>query len=257
MRFGIEEKTEWEVVRELGEIIPSSLHFRTYVLDAFRRFGIIGIRRRSKLLPLERSGVMRHKSEVIMKSIKDYAEKFILNRRHSPSTTEIADAVGIARGTAYKYLVSMNEKGLIRYDGKQIITDRTEKASTELTSVAILGSVSCGSPLLEEEHIEEYVQLPVSLFGRGSFYIVRANGTSMVDAGISDGDLVLIRQAKDAEDGDIVVALVDNENTLKRFYRDLENHCIRLHPENKSMKDLIVPECEIQEVAVDVIKALK
>lgn len=106
MRFGIEEKTEWEVVRELGEIIPSSLHFRTYVLDAFRRFGIIGIRRRSKLLPLERNGVMRHKSEVIMKSIKDYAEKFILNRRHSPSTTEIADAVGIARGTAYKYLAS-------------------------------------------------------------------------------------------------------------------------------------------------------
>lgn len=215
------------------------------------------IRKRSKLLPLERSGVMRHKSEVIMQSIKDYAEKFILNRRRSPSTTEIADAVGIARGTAYKYLVAMNEKGLIRYDGRQIITDRTEKASTELTSVAILGSVSCGSPLLEEEHIEEYVQMPVSLFGRGSFYIVRANGTSMIDAGISDGDLVLIRQTKDAEDGDIVVALVDNENTLKRFYRDQENHCIRLHPENKSMKDLIVPECEIQGVAVDVIKALR
>ena len=200
---------------------------------------------------------MRHKSEVIMQTIKDYAENFYFTRRRSPSTTEIADAVGIARGTAYKYLVAMKDKGLIRYDGRKIITDRTEKASPEMTNVAVLGSVSCGRPLLEEEQIEEYVQLPVSLFGRGSFYIVRANGTSMIDAGISDGDLVLIRQTKDAEDGDIVVALVDNENTLKRFYRDPENHCIRLHPENKSMKDLIVPECEIQGVAVDVIKALR
>lgn len=123
--------------------------------------------------------------------------------------------------------------------------------------MAVLGSVSCGRPLLEEEHIEEYVQLPVSLFGRGTFYIVRANGTSMIDAGISDGDLVLIRQTKDAEDRDIVVALVEKENTLKRFYRDPENHCIRLHPENESMKDLLVTECEIQGVAVDVIKTLQ
>lgn len=184
---------------------------------------------------------MRHKSEVIMQSIKDYAEKFILNRRRSPSTTEIADAVGIARGTAYKYLVAMKDKGLIRYDGKQITTDRTEKTSMELTNMAVLGFVSCGRPLLEEEQIEAYVQLPVSLFGRGTFYIVRANGMSMIDA----------------EDGDIVVALVGNENTLKRFYRDPENHCIRLHPENKSMKDLLVTECEIQGVAVDVIKALR
>lgn len=156
---------------------------------------------------------MRHRSEVIMQTIKDYAENFYFTRRRSPSTTEIADAVGIARGTAYKYLVAMKDKGLIRYDGRQIVTDKTEKASPEMTNVAVLGSVSCGRPLLEEEQIEAYVQLPVSLFGRGSFYILRANGMSMIDAGISDGDLVLIRQTKDAEDGDIVVALVDNENT--------------------------------------------
>ena len=72
---------------------------------------------------------MRHKSEVIMQTIKDYAENFYFTRRRSPSTTEIADAVGIARGTAYKYLVAMKDKGLIRYDGRKIITDRTEKAS--------------------------------------------------------------------------------------------------------------------------------
>ena len=200
---------------------------------------------------------MRHKSEIIMQSIKDYAENFYLSRRRSPSTTEIADAVGIARGTAYKYLVAMKDKGLIRYDGKQIITDRTEKTNMELTNVAVLGSVSCGRPLLEEEQIEEYVQLPVSLFGRGSFYIVRANGTSMIDAGISDGDLVLIRQQNYADRGQIVVALVEDDATLKRYYPEPENNRVRLHPENSRMEDIYVDSCQIQGVAVKVLKDLE
>ena len=146
---------------------------------------------------------------------------------------------------------------MIQYDGEHIVTDKTEKTDVELTSVAILGSISCGIPQLEEERAEGFVSLPVSMFGRGEFFFLRAKGESMIDAGIDDGDLVLIRKQSEATDGQIVVALVENENTLKRFYMDKENHCIRLHPENKEMKDIIVASCEIQGVAVKVIKSLE
>lgn len=88
---------------------------------------------------------MRHKSTELMGTIKAFVEEYYKNYRHSPSTTEIANAVGIARGTAYKYLVAMNENGIIRYDGQQISTEQTEKVQTEFTSVALLGAVSCGS----------------------------------------------------------------------------------------------------------------
>ena len=98
---------------------------------------------------------MRHKSTELMGTIKAFVEEHYKNYRHSPSTTEIADAVGIARGTAYKYLVAMNENGMIRYDGQQISTEKTEKVQTEFTSVALLGAVSCGVPTLEEEDAEE------------------------------------------------------------------------------------------------------
>ncbi|WP_243089458.1 LexA family protein [Roseburia sp. AF12-17LB] len=109
---------------------------------------------------------MRHKSTELMGTIKTFVEEYYKNYRHSPSTTEIADAIGIARGTAYKYLVAMNENGMIRYDGQQISTEQTEKVQTEFTSVALLGAVSCGVPTLEEEYIEEYVSLPASMFFR-------------------------------------------------------------------------------------------
>ena len=199
---------------------------------------------------------MRHKSAERMGIIKAFVEDYYKRYRHSPSTTEIADAVGIARGTAYKYLVAMNENGMIRYDGQQISTEQTEKVQTELISVALLGPVSCGVPTLEEEYAEEYVSLPVSMFGNGTFFLLRASGESMIDAGIAPGDLVLVRKQSEATDGEIVVALVGNENTLKRYYVDTESHMIRLHPENKAMRDIIVPDCRIQGVAVKVIKNL-
>ncbi|MDO5519819.1 MAG: transcriptional repressor LexA [bacterium] len=200
---------------------------------------------------------MRYKSTELMNSIKEFVENYYIQNRHSPSTTEIANEVGIARGTAYKYLIAMDDEGMIQYDGEKIITDKTLKTDIELTNVVILGSISCGVPELEEEYAEGFVSLPVSMFGKGTFYFLRANGDSMIDAGINHGDLVLIRKQSEAKDGQIVVALIENENTLKRFYVDKENQCIRLHPENKKMKDIIVSTCKIQGVAVKVIKSLE
>ena len=201
---------------------------------------------------------MRHKSEETMELIIEFVEDYYIKNRRSPSTREIAQAVGIVKGTAYKYLVEMNDRGMIQYDGKQILTDKISKTNTEFTSAAVLGSISCGIPQLEEEYAEKIVSLPVAMFGKGDFYILRASGDSMVEAGIDDGDLVVIKKQSTAKEGQIVVALTDEStNTLKRFFPDKENHCVRLHPENKSMEDIIVHNCRIQGVAVHVIKALE
>lgn len=191
-----------------------------------------------------------------MKAICQYAEQYYLQTGISPSTTKIADAVGVSRGTAYKYLVAMNDNGMIEYDGKNIQTDVTRKLNTETSQTAIVGSVPCGSLQYEEENIEEYISLPTAIFGKGDFYILHASGNSMIDAGIDDGDLVVIRKQNYARDGDIVVALVENQNTLKTFYRDEQSRKIILHPENKSMDDIVVDDCYIQGIACHVIKAL-
>ena len=118
--------------------------------------------------------------------------------------------------------------------------------------------VPCG-PLSEEyECIDGYVRLPVSFVGNAKkCFLLTASGNSMIDAGINDGDLVLVRQQEEANYNDIVVALVDNEVTLKRYRPDNENGVIVLHPENKRMKDIVVDECKIQGVAIKVIKDLE
>ena len=199
---------------------------------------------------------MRSKNPELMNEIKEYTEGYYLQNRQSPSTTKIADAVGIARGTAYKYLVEMAKRNMIEYNGQDISTDVTRKYNTEQTQTPIIGSVPCGSPQYEEENIEEYVSLPTAIFGKGDFFILKASGQSMIEAGIDDGDLVVVRKQIEANEGDIVVALVDNQNTLKRYYRDDENKKIILHPENKKMKDIIVEECFIQGVACNIIKSI-
>lgn len=201
---------------------------------------------------------MRRKDPELMERIHDFVESFYFDNGRSPSTTEIGDAVGIARGTAYKYLVAMDERGLISYEDGNASTDRMRSLTSDVNPAAsVSGFVPCGTPQTIEASVEEYVPLPVSIFGSGELFIVRASRDSMIEAGIDDGDLVVVRKQETARDGDIVVALVNNENTLKRYYRDDELHCIRLHPENSEMEDILVyGDCFIQGVAQQVIKNL-
>ena len=129
-----------------------------------------------------------------------------------------------------------------------------ESRSTQ--SVPILGAVPCGSLTDVEEYIEGYVRLPETFIGNGKFYFLKASGNSMIGAGINDGDLVLIKQQTIANVGDIIVALVENEVTLKRLAYDEEQGCHYLHPENKRMKDIYPDRIEVQGVAVKVVKDL-
>lgn len=197
---------------------------------------------------------MRSKDPEIMKRIVDFVEAYHLDYNSSPSIRVIADGVGIGSTTVYRYLVEMNERGMICYDGKTIRNEKIDKSERGMIRTAVIGRIACGIPNLAEQHVEGYVNLPESLFGQGNFYILRASGCSMTEAGIDDGDLVVIREQNTAEDGQIVVALVDDEATLKRFFH--EGDRIRLHPENPRMKDIFVTDCRIQGVAVKVIHDL-
>ena len=199
---------------------------------------------------------MRRRNVELMNRIIEFAEQYYLENSSSPSVRTIADRFGIGVSTAYRYLLEMDQRGLITYDGKRISNDRIEKLNSNsgVIRAAVVGSIACGIPNLAEENVEEYVSLSRSMFGDGEFFILRANGESMIDAGIETGDLVVIRKQACAEDGQIVVALVEDEATLKRLYRDKGK--VRLHPENRAMDDIIVDDCIIQGVAVKVIKDL-
>ena len=202
---------------------------------------------------------MRSKSIELMNQIKEFAERFYIEEGRSPSTTEIAVEVGVSRGTAYRYIVEMAEKGLIEYDGSSITTEATRKYKGSGTSATILDcSVSCGPGLLEEQRILEYVRLPETVFGSGEMFLLRANGDSMVDAGIDDGDWIVVRKQNTAEEGDIVVALSDGLNNLKYFYKNKKKKCAILRSANavKNYKDIEVYDLQIQGIAQHVIKGL-
>ena len=175
----------------------------------------------------------------------------------SPSVYDIADLTGIPKSTVSRYLIYMKEHGMIEYEGRRnIVTKEAKKSSSGMVRVPLLGAVSCGIPSFAEENIEEYVRLPISLFGKGDFFLLRADGESMIEAGICDGDVVMIRQQNYADPGQVVVALMEDEATLKRYYPDPENRRVRLHPENRTMDDIYVDDCIIQGVAVKVLKDL-
>ena len=198
---------------------------------------------------------MRSKDKALMAAIEKFVSDYSDQTGISPTMQEVADGVGSSKATVQRYITQMCEDGIINYSGWRTMT--STKTKMQAVRVPVLGRIACGIPKFAEENIEEYVRLPVALFGKGNFFILRAYGDSMIEAGIDDGDLVLIRQQNTADEGQIVVALMEDEATLKRFYPEPENHRIRLHPENSRMDDIYVDNCEIQGVAVKVLKDLE
>lgn len=200
---------------------------------------------------------MRTKSEKTRCEIISAIDGYFFEHKRAPSINEISTLVGHSKSTVHGYLKDLNESGRIVYDGTTLATEAMRKADHAYTLAPILGAVACGAPQYEEENYEAYVALPEALFGKGEHFVLEAKGESMIEAGIEPGDYVVVRKQSTAEEGDIVVALVDNETTLKRFYRDEKRKCIRLHPENKDMTDIFVEKCYVQGVARHVIKKLE
>lgn len=200
---------------------------------------------------------MRTKDKELIDRIKVYIEDQYEQSGRTPSIRDIAGALEIGKSSVQRYLEYMVEQGILakgNYGYESIEQSRTERT----VSVAKLGYVPCG-PLSEEyECIDGYVRLPASFVGNAKkCFLLTASGNSMIDVGINDGDLLLVRQQEEANYNDIVVALVENEVTLKRYRPDRDRGVIILHPENKRMKDIVVDECKIQGVAIKVIKDLE
>lgn len=198
---------------------------------------------------------MRSKDKTLMAAIEKFVSDYTDSNGISPTMQEVADGVGSSKATVQRYIAQLCEEGILDYSGYRTMTSTKTKAAA--IRVPVLGTIACGIPKFAEENIEEYVRLPVALFGKGNFFILRAYGDSMIEAGIDNGDLVLIRQQNYADEGQIVVALMEDEATLKRFYPEPKKHRIRLHPENSRMEDIYVDNCEIQGVAVKVLKDLE
>lgn len=200
---------------------------------------------------------MQTKKQDLTNKIKHFIEEYYGQYGTSPTIRCIAENVGCSKSNVSIYIDYLKEQGIMEIGENGYETDVTKATDTKVVAVPKLGYVPCG-PLSEEyECIDGYVRLPASFAGNAkSCFLLTATGNSMIDVGINDGDLVLVRQQNEANYNDIVVALVENEVTLKRFRPDPENKRIILHPENKRMKDIVVKECKIQGVAIKVIKDL-
>lgn len=198
---------------------------------------------------------MKHRNRDSLDQIVSFVNAAYRKDHHSPSLRQISSGTGIPKTTLHRMLQTLADAGIIDYDGETVVTEQISKTSEETTPVGIIGSIPCGNLSLEEESIEEIVNLPTALFGKGDLFLLHASGDSMTGAGIDDGDLVLIRKQEEAQSGDIVVAYIEGEgNTLKR-YRQYGN-TIFLHPENPKYRDIPLLNCKIQGVAISVIKSL-
>jgi repressor LexA len=187
------------------------------------------------------------RQQEIFDFIKSYSARF----GYPPTVRDIGKAVGLASSsTVHAHLANLEKLGLLRRDpSKPRAIEMLDRAVEQVKSIVrpdglpLVGQVAAGSPVLAEENIEEYVNVPLLAGGDEGRFILRVRGESMIDAGILPDDYVVVRPQETAEDGEIVVALVGEEATVKRFFRE-EDH-IRLQPENASMEPIRTRDVQV------------
>lgn len=189
-----------------------------------------------------------HKDRDVQGEIYEFIRQEVLDKGYPPSVREICAKVGLSStSTVHSHLSKLEKKGLIKRDPTkpraiEIIKDPIAKK--EMVDIPIIGKVQAGQPILAVENIEDYFTIPLNFVrGNNDLFILKISGESMIEAGIYDGDLAIIEKNNYAENGEIVVALIENEATIKRFYK--ENGRIRLQPENHTMDPIIVDDCKI------------
>ena len=181
--------------------------------------------------------------------ILDYIKNEILKKGYPPTVREICETVHLkSTSSVHSHLETLEKNGYIRRDPTkpraiEICDDSFQMVRTEMVSLPVIGNVAAGQPILAEENIEEYFPVPAEMVPKGESFILNVRGDSMVNAGILNGDRVFVNQCSTANNGDIVVALIDDSATVKRFYREKDH--IRLQPENDYMDPIIVNDCEI------------
>ena len=193
------------------------------------------------------------------KAILKFIEKQVSKNGYPPSVREIGKAVDLkSTATVHGYLSSLEKKGYIKKesqkgrtlkllkggaDKNQISFDKEVYSSKEMVDVPVIGKITAGEPILAVENITDTFPIPLDFVGTGESFMLTVRGESMIEAGILNGDYILVRKQNTAENGEIVVALIEDEATVKTFYKEKDH--IRLQPENSSMDPIIVPNCQI------------
>ena len=181
--------------------------------------------------------------------ILDFMKDEILTKGFPPSVREICAAVNLkSTSSVFSHLEKLEKNGYIRRDPTkprtiEILDDNFNMTRREVVSVPVVGSVAAGQPLLAIQNIDSYFPIPAEYVPKGEAFMLHVKGESMIEAGILDGDTIIVQRCETARDGDMVVALVDDSATVKTFYKKSDH--IVLHPENSSMDDIIVPDCKI------------
>lgn len=191
-------------------------------------------------------GKITAKQQEILTYIKDE----ILRRGYPPAVREICEAVHLkSTSSVHSHLETLEKNGFIRRDPTkpraiEICDEGFQMIRSEMTSLPIIGNVAAGQPIFADENIENYFPVPAEIVPAGEpSFILKVRGESMVNAGILDGDQILVQSCKDAHNGQMVVALIDDSATVKTFYKE-DGH-IRLQPENDAMEPIIVNDCQI------------
>lgn len=195
--------------------------------------------------------------------VYDYIEQYIESKGFGPTVREICEAVNLSSpSTVHVHLKSLEDKGVIVRDPLKsrsiALPHKDETPSVGGLSfdnslrLPLVGRVAAGEPILAEENIEETITLPTELVGDSASFVLTVHGESMIEAGINDGDWIVIRQQQTAHNGEIIVALTEDGATVKRFYKEADH--IRLQPENSSMEPIIVRSCSIVGKVVAVMR---
>ena len=192
--------------------------------------------------------------------IFDFIRKYSATNGYPPTVRDIGRAIGLASSsTVHAHLSNLEKVGLLRRDPSkpraiELIADRARRAVDSPRRLPLVGRVAAGSPLLAEENVEEHVEVPEIAGGERGEYVLRVQGESMRDAGILEGDYVVVQPQDSAEDGEIVVALLGEEATVKRFFRETDH--IRLQPENPAMDPIRARDVELLGRVVGVCRRL-
>lgn len=196
---------------------------------------------------------MRTLNTVTLERMETFINEYQREHGLSPSYRQIMHGIGMTSlNLVQRYVLALERQGKIRRTnlGNIKIPDVLDVGKT--TPAPLVGQIACGQPNFAVENIEGSFALPQAIFGKGELFMLHAFGDSMIEAGIDDGDLLVLRKANTADDGEIVVAMIEGETTLKRLFHKGKN--IVLHPENHTLKDIVVRKCEIQGILVSCIK---
>ena len=183
------------------------------------------------------------------REILEYIKEMILKKGYPPAVREICEAVHLkSTSSVHSHLESLEKNGYIRRDPTkprtiEILDDDFALTRRELVNVPVIGTVAAGTPILAEQNIEDYLPIPAEMLPNKEVFMLKVKGNSMIEAGIYSGDKVIVAKQPDAENGDKVVALVDDSATVKTFYK--ENGHFRLQPENSTMDPIILDHVEI------------